>query len=335
MNGMVRGIARAPLTLAVALTLLLAACGGDDGDTAGQGGGQAGGAGSGPEVKELTVGVLPVIDVAPLYVADKAGYFQAEGLTVKFQQMQGGAAIIPAMVAGEVQVAFSNYVSLYLAKSNNIDLKIIGEGVRAKPGFSAIMVMPDSPIKGAADLAGKKVAVNTLNNIGEIVVRSTVEAAGADHNAVQFVELPLPEHGAALERGDIDAAWTVAPWPTNLEATLKAVSVADPYAGPTDKLPVAGYAVTSEFAQENPNTVAAFLRALAKGAADSNQMAKLQEVVPTFTQLSPEVVGQTTPPEFREPKVDSNELQRVAQLMETYGKLKAPLDVASMVNAGS
>jgi NitT/TauT family transport system substrate-binding protein len=332
MSGMVQRMVRTPLTLAVALGLLLAACGGDGGGQGSTGGTAAGG---GPEVKELTVGVLPVIDVAPLYVAQAAGYFQAEGLTVKFQQMQGGAAIIPAMVSGEVQVAFSNYVSLYLAKSNNIDLKLIGEGVRAKPGFSGIMVLPDSPIKDAAGLAGKKVAVNTLNNIGEIVVRSTVEAVGADHNAVQFVELPLPEHGAALQRGDIDAAWTVEPWPTNLKSTLKAVSVADPYSGPTDKLPVAGYAVTSEFASKNPNTVAAFLRALAKGAADSAQMAKLQQAVPTFTQLSAEIVGLTTPPEYRDPKVDAKELQRVADLMVKYGKLKAPLDVASIVNSGS
>lgn len=331
MHGTIRRISRGPLALAVAMGLLLAACGGSD-DGGQPAGGQAGG-GGGPEVKELTVGVLPVVDVAPLYIADKAGYFQAEGLTVKFQQAQGGAAIIPAMVAGDVQVAFSNYVSLYLARSNNIDLRIVGEGVRAAPGFSGVMTMPDSPIKDAAGLAGKKVGVNTLNNIGSMIVMSTVKDAGADPKLVQFVEIPLPEMGPTLQRGDIDAAWVVEPFTTNLKTTLEAVSVADPYSGPTDKLPVAGYAVTGEFASKNPNTVAAFLRALTKAAADARDIAKVAEVVPTYTQIKPDVAAKVTPPEYRDPKIETAQLQRVADLMVQFGMLKAPLDVSSFTSS--
>jgi NitT/TauT family transport system substrate-binding protein len=333
MNAVVRSIVRAPLILAVLLALLLSACGGDDGGGTPAAGGNAN-ANAGPEVKELTVGLLPVVDVAPMYAAQKAGYFQAEGLTVKFQQAQGGAAIIPAMVSGDVQVGFSNYVSLMLAKQNGIDLKIIAEGVRAKPGFSGIMTMPDSDIKGPTDLAGKKVAVNTLNNIGTLIVNSTVQTAGGDPKAVEYVELPLPEMGATLQRGDIDAAWVVEPFTVNLKTTLKAVSIADPYSGPTDKLPVAGYAVTREFAEKNPNTVAAFLRALDKVVKDIQaDPAKATAVVPEYTQIKADVASQVTPPEYVNPQVDAAQIQRVADLMLSQQMLKAAVDVKTF--AGS
>jgi NitT/TauT family transport system substrate-binding protein len=333
MNAVVRSIVRAPLILAVLLAVLLSACSGDDG---GGGTPAAGGnnASTEPEVKELTVGLLPVVDVAPMYAAQKAGYFQAEGLTVKFQQMQGGAAIIPAMVGGDVQIGFSNYVSLMLAKQNGIDLRIIAEGVRAKPEFSGVMVMPGSDIKAAADLAGKKVAVNTLNNIGTLIVNETVKVAGGDPKTIEYVELPLPDMGATLERGDIDAAWVVEPFTTNLKATLKAVPVVDPYSGPTDKLHVAGYTVTSDFAEKNPNTVAAFVRALSKVVTDIQaDQTKATSVVPEYTQIPAEVASQVTPPEYVNPQVDATQLQRVADMMLSQQMLKAAVDVKSF--AGS
>lgn len=315
------------LTAVLAAMLALAACSGGSGDGTKSGG-------SGPETKDITVGMLPVVDVAPLYVAQKAGYFAAEGLTVKFQPAQGGAALIPAAVSGQVQVVFSNYVSLFLAKSNGIDLKVIAEANRAAPGFSGVLVLPGSPISTAKDLAGRKVAVNSLNNVGDVAVRSAVKAAGGDPAAVQFVELAFPDMGPALQKGQIDAAWVVEPFTSGVTATLKARKVVDPFGGETDALPVAGYAVTKKFADANPNTVAAFRRALAKGAADAKaDKAKVAAVLPEYTKLDAAKAAGVTPPEFVT-ATDVKQLQRVSDLMSAYGKLKQPLDVAGFTDAG-
>src|SRR6266516_4737264 len=95
-----RGI-RAPLLLVAALGLLAAACsGGSDTGSSGSSGG--------PKISSISIGSLPVVDAAPAYVAEKAGYFKQEGLTVKFQQAQGGAALIPSLVSGDIQVALAN-----------------------------------------------------------------------------------------------------------------------------------------------------------------------------------------------------------------------------------
>jgi NitT/TauT family transport system substrate-binding protein len=320
-----RGI-RAPLLLVAALGLLAAACsGGSDTGSSGSSGG--------PEISSITIGSLPVVDAAPAYVAEKAGYFKQEGLTVKFQQAQGGAALIPSLVSGDIQVAFSNWVSLFLAKSHGIDLTLIADGDKAKPGFSGVFVMPNSPIKTPADLAGKKIAVNTLNNVGGLVISAVLKSQGVDPKTIKFVEVGFPDMGATLQRGDVDAVWVVEPFTSAVKATLNARPIIDPFSGPTAALPVGGYAVTKQFADKNPKTVAAFARALDKAVADSNaDRSKVDEVVPTYIKIDAATASKVTLPIYSATP-NALELQRVADLMQQFGNLSQRLDVASFTRS--
>jgi NitT/TauT family transport system substrate-binding protein len=321
-----RGI-RAPLLLLAAIALLTAACSsGSDNQSSGSSGGL--------ETSTITLGSLPVVDAAPAYIADKAGYFKAEGLTVKFQQAQGGAALVPALVSGSIQVAFSNWVSLFLAKSNGIDLQVIADGDKAKPGFSGVFVMPNSPIKKPADLAGKRIAVNTLNNIGGLVISAVLKDQGVDPKSVKFVEVGFPDMGAALQRGDVDAVWVVEPFTSAVKGTLNARLVFDPFSGPTAALPVGGYAVTKKFADQNPKTVAAFARALDKAVSDANaDRSKVNEVVPTYIKIDAATAAKVTLPIYAATP-NPIELQRVADLMQQFGTLSQRLDVASFTSTG-
>jgi NitT/TauT family transport system substrate-binding protein len=61
-----------------------------------------------PEIRRLTVGALPITDLKQLFVAEAKGFFQEDGLEVEVQHFEGGAAIIPAVVSGSVDVGFSN-----------------------------------------------------------------------------------------------------------------------------------------------------------------------------------------------------------------------------------
>jgi len=320
-----RGI-RAPLLLVAALGLLAAACsGGSDTGSSGSSGG--------PKISSITIGSLPVVDAAPAYVAEKAGYFKQEGLTVKFQQAQGGAALIPSLVSGDIQVAFSNWVSLFLAKSHGIDLTLIADGDKAKPGFSGVFVMPNSPIKTPADLAGKKIAVNTLNNVGGLVISAVLKSQGVDPKTIKFVEVGFPDMGATLQRGDVDAVWVVEPFTSAVKATLNARPIIDPFSGPTAALPVGGYAVTKQFADKNPKTVAAFARALDKAVADSNaDRSKVDEVVPTYIKIDAATASKVTLPIYSATP-NALELQRVADLMQQFGNLSQRLDVASFTRS--
>src|SRR4051812_17431691 len=95
---------RAGAALALVLPLTLSACGGGDDDQATDSSGTA----------KVTVGVIPIVDVAPIYLGIKQGFFKDEGLQLKLETAQGGAAIVPGVVSGQYQFGFSNTVSLLL-----------------------------------------------------------------------------------------------------------------------------------------------------------------------------------------------------------------------------
>src|SRR6476619_1227048 len=92
----------------------------------------------------LKVGVIPIIDVAPIYLGVDKGFFKEAGLELTLETAQGGAAIVPGVVSGQFQFGFSNTVSLLLASSKGLKLKAVTAGVATTGNvgkdFGAVMV---------------------------------------------------------------------------------------------------------------------------------------------------------------------------------------------------
>jgi NitT/TauT family transport system substrate-binding protein len=151
-------------TAATAAGILLAACGS---------GGHAGG---GATTATLTVGVPPVVELGDLYTADSKGFFAREGLTVKITRLNGGAALVPALVSGTVQIGQSNIVSVLQAQQQNIGMRCFAAGYRS-PSAGAELSLVVSPkdagtVTSPARLAGQAVAVNSLDNSNQLVAEA-------------------------------------------------------------------------------------------------------------------------------------------------------------------
>ena len=284
------------------------------------------------EDAEIRMGLLPIVDVAPVHLAIERGLFADEGLTVTVEVVQGGAAAIPALVGGDLDIAYGNWVSFLLANQEGIALRAVADGVAATPGFTELLALPASGLEGdPAAMAGATVAVNTLNNIGELAVRSTLENAGVDPVDVQLVEVPFPDMGAALERGDVDVIWASEPVPTIVKSTLDAVVVADSFVGEMAAFPVAGYQATAEYVGAHPNTIAAFQRALAAAVSlIHDDPALVPDVVPSYTSLSAELAAEIMAPAYGS-RLEPSSLQRVHDYLVEFGMLEPGLDVAGLV----
>ena len=318
--------------LAATLVLLLAAC---DGPATSSG--PTGPSGSaGPERTELRLGLLPIVDVAPIHVALERGLFEAEGLAVTIEVVQGGAAAIPALVGGDLDIAYGAWPSFLIANQQGIPLRAVADGVAAAPGFTELLALPGSGLgSDPAALAGTTIAVNTLNNIGELAVRSILVDAGVDPDAVELVEIPFPTMGAALERGDVDVIWASEPIPTIVKDELDAVVVADSFVGAMEAFPVAGYQATASFVEENPRTVAAFRRALAAAVAlCAADRSLVVETVPGYTNLTPDLAGAIALPTYRA-QLDAAVLQRVNDYLVEFDLLEPGLDIAALLAAGA
>jgi NitT/TauT family transport system substrate-binding protein len=308
-----RSIRVALASATAASTLTLAACGGSAGeDNAPQ---STGGDGS-LETTGLSVGVQPFAEVSAFYLALEEGLFEEEGLTVTPQVATGGGAgLITGIVAGDMQIAYSNYVSVVQAASEGLRLRVVRENDR--PGVQGLYSLPDSGISEPADLAGKRIAINGLGNIMELTARDALDEAGVDPDRVSFVELAPPDFLSALASGDVDAAWLVEPFVSIGTNTQGVQLVLDVFSGPTEELPVAGWITSPQFAQENPETLAAFTRAMDAAiqmVADDPSL--VAEVVPTYTQLTADVAAGLNPINF----AVENRLEDIGQVEELMRK---------------
>lgn len=320
---------RRTVALLVAAPLaLVAACGGSDDEPAVTGGGGGG------ELEQVSVGVIPIVDVSPIYLGRQQGFFEECGLDLTLETAQGGAAIVPAVVSGQWQFGFSNITSLLLAASEGLPLRVVANGTASTgeqgADFGAVVAPPDSGITGAADLAGRTVAVNTLNNIGTTTVRESVRAAGGDPDGVQFVELPFPEMPAALEQGNVDAAWVVEPF-LAVSTDAGAQVVTSNFVDTADDLTVAAYFTSEQYAQQNPEAVECFSDAMAQSLEYAQQNPDaVREVLGEYTQIDPAIAEAMTLPAWPA-EINRDSVQTLSDLAVEDGLLDEAPDLDALL----
>ncbi|MFH8463054.1 ABC transporter substrate-binding protein [Streptomyces sp. NPDC017991] len=309
---------RRVLGLVAVLTTIVAAAGCGSSDPGADGSSSSGG----NKTTRVKVGIIPIVDVAPLYLGQKKGFFGSRGIELDMVSAQGGAAIIPGVVSGQFQFGFSNTTSLMVAQVKGVPVRSVVNGAASngKVGgdVTGVGVGKDSPIKSAEDLAGRTVAVNTLQNIGDTTVRESVRAAGGDPSEVEFVEIPFDQMPAALEEGRVDAAWMGEPAMTIAKAQGARV-VASPFAETDPKLTVATYFTSAELVKEDPGLVKKFTEAMTESlryATDHPDEAR--QVLTTYTRIDGDVLAKLTLPGWP-PDVDMASLEKLAALGERDG----------------
>jgi NitT/TauT family transport system substrate-binding protein len=230
-------------------------------------GGAAPGAPAG--ATKLTIAAIAIVDVAPLHLGKAKGFFTEQNLDLTIQSVRGGAEAVPGVVSGQFQFAFANVVSLLLAHSKGLPLKMIAAGnfsTGKADDFGGIVVPAGSPIKTMKDLEGKTVSVNQINNIVGIAVRAAMRKAGGDPDKIKLIEVPFPEVPAALSQARIDAACIVEPFLT--VARSQGATVLDwAFANTGPNLMIAGYFTTKDYAKANPDVVTRFTSAINKSLA--------------------------------------------------------------------
>lgn len=310
--------------LTVAMSLGAVACGDSDEQKSA----------NGLEKSEITVGMMTIVDCASVQLAITKGLFKAEGLTVKTQTIQGGAAGIPLLKSGRLDFSFGNNVSTILAavKDPGFKPKIVAEGYNGAPKSLSLMVRKDSPYHTVKDLAGKKIGVNTKGNISTLLTRAAGRPQGVEFDEnTSFVEVAPPAMEQALKSKSVDAVQAIEPFGTQMEQSIGARMVADLTSGPTADFPIASYATTEKFAKENPKTVAAFQRAMIKAQAMAADRKVVEEILPTYAKGIDSKVASTMAIGTFPTTLNANRIQRVADLMLQFGYLEERVDVKKYV----
>jgi NitT/TauT family transport system substrate-binding protein len=273
---------------------VLTACGG--------GGGNAQPATTDGGLIEVNVGTIPAILSAPLFVGIEEGIFEKHGLDVQVNFADGGAAVIPSVLSGENQFGYSNIVSQLAAIDQGLPLRLVVPAwapcCEPDQDDHGVLVLPDSGINEPKDLAGKNIAVNTLQNIGEVHIRRALDNLGVSHENLTWTQLPFSDMGEALSRGDVDAIWVSEPHRTpGLNKGWKQIIAPGVESFPDQ---VSGYYSTSQsYAEANPEVVTKFRDAMVEvnGFAQQNP-ARTGEVAVAEMGIDPAIIDQVNFPKF-------------------------------------
>jgi NitT/TauT family transport system substrate-binding protein len=316
------------LSAILALALAIAAgCGGDDESE--QSGGQEQG-----QTATVKVATIPTAAAAPLFVGIDQGFFKQEGLQVKTQFAEGGAAIIPAVQSGEVEFGFGNTVSLFIASERGLRLPLVAAGQVAptdeNKDETAVMVPAKSSIRSIKDLAGTTIGVNTLQNVSQLSISAGMDRAGVDSKSVKYTEVPFPEALPTIESGDVDAAFFGEPF-TTLGERAKARTSFRPFSAGVPGGQIGAYFASESYVDKNRDVVDRFARAIER----SNQYVidhpdAARTAVPKFTKVPADVAKEMRMPVFVA-KIDPAALQTLADLSQKYGLTKERVDTADML----
>ncbi|GIG86903.1 ABC transporter substrate-binding protein [Plantactinospora endophytica] len=260
------------------------------------------------------------------------GFFTEHGLDVELVRQQGGAAIVPGLVSGDLAIGGSNAVSMLLARSRGVPVQIIAPGtsVGTDPArdFSAVIVAANSPIRTVADLAGRTVAVNTLTNVSEVVLKASLENVGADPNSIRFLELGFPEMLPAITQGRVDAALVIEPFVTI--ALGQGVRVLfRPYVEARPNLAVGTYSASEAYIRANPGVVRAFQQAAARTAEYvTGNPEEYRAALPSIANVRPDLAPKVNIPVWGS-RVDVGSLEFFADRMVRYGLVERKPDVSA------
>ncbi|MGY1812301.1 ABC transporter substrate-binding protein [Blastococcus sp. SYSU D00820] len=310
-----RSSTRVGLALFAVSALALAGCSGSDSDSGTQ---QAAAEATGePEVADITFGILPTPDYAPVQIAITEGFFEDEGLNVTTVVSNPGT-VVPSLLSGDLDIAGVNWLGFVQAVSQDVPLLAVAESDLGSPGYAEIMVAADSPYQTLADLDGKTIGVVATPGNCDLIPLGHL--AGEDSDAQpNFVNLPIPEMAGQISRGGVDAACVPEPTLSAMKASGEFRSVQDVFSGDYEGFPIVGFSMSRAFAEQNPNTVAALSRALenATSLAAENPDA-VRAALKEFTEIPPEAIDAMVLPTYAE-ETDPGRIEQAVELLQQTG----------------
>jgi len=154
----------------------------------------------------VTIGYpSPTPRVAPLWIAQDLDFFGKYGLTAQLVLVRNNQMLTAGLAAGDIAVGYTGGTTVLGGAAAGVELKVVASFVSRGKGY--LIVRPD--IKKPADLAGKRIGVQSIGGTLWMYVMLTLEQLGLNVTRDRINLLVIGDQtiiGPALESNVIDAA---------------------------------------------------------------------------------------------------------------------------------
>ena len=281
----------------------------------------------------ITIGGVPEESATPALWAAQSGIFKKNGLDVSVQAQSSGSAIAAAVAGGSYAIGKSSLVSLIIAHAKGIPFVLVAGGGlydSKSPNFG-LVVKADSPIKTAAELNGKSVAVSALNDLYAIGTKVWADKNGGDSTTLKFLELPISAVADSIAAGRVDAGGLIDPELQSGIETGKVKWLARDFDAIAPRFMYTGWFTTTDYIAKNKATVSSFVKAMrTANAYVSDHAAETVSVMAAYTKLDPARIAKMNRITYAA-TLDPKLIQPMIDACAKYNVIPAAFDAKDMI----
>jgi len=228
--------------------------------------------GSGTYKGKIKVGHLVALDMAPLFVAKEAGYFEEEGLDVETVFFANPGDNNAALSGGSIQFSTNPFTLHYLAANSGVPIRVVSSAggiaimqviaqgkhqIESLPALAAwVRANPGTKLKVAA-LRGDTLEMILYKGYGDV---------GLSYDNFEMVWFDdLLAMVEAFRSDKVDILSHIKPYTTDMVVNKGATVITDNEQVWGKGTPNCTVAVLDEFYTKYPKTVKGYLRAIYKG----------------------------------------------------------------------
>jgi NitT/TauT family transport system substrate-binding protein len=208
---------------------------------------------------------------APFFVAQEKGYYKEAGLNVTVEAGKGAGNVAVVVASGTFDFGWIDMPTMIKFNAQNPNTPLIATYISFDDSPLAVITLKSKNIRTVKDLNGRKIAGGPGTAVHD-TISVLLKAAKAEDVKINFLAVQPQLFGPMVARGEADgtAGFTNSNIPALLDVGIKLEDIHPiRYADFGANMYGLTLATTKAYAEKNPDTVRAFVRAVNKGTIDT------------------------------------------------------------------
>lgn len=221
---------------------------------------------------EIEIGYMPILPVSQLFVALENGALDDTGIEADLVEFQNGPAMVQALLAGQLDVAYLGIGPAMVARGRGADIKVVASNIIEQISLVALPPLagdfegnnPADAFTAFAAREGRKPVISTFpkGSVPETVLQYWMrEEAGIDPDLIEIIHQGTAQVQQALLTGAVDGAAILEPVVSTTLARLEGAEVVAAGAEMFPDQPGAVLAVREGLLEKSPDAVEALVSA--------------------------------------------------------------------------